>query len=478
MKAQKRMFHHHSHHHDHIRHSVRVDMIHGPLLGPILKFAIPVALGAMLQQLFNAVDVAVIGRFDSSEALAAVGSNTSLISLFVNLFVGISIGTGVTVARYFGQGEKKRIPAAVHTSMLLALIAGVVLMAVVLVVGRSMLQLMGSPDNVIGLAVIYLRLYALGMPFIMIYNFGSAILRSVGDSRRPLYCLIVSGIVNACLNLFFVIVLEMSVTGVALATVIANVINAVMILRFLTTEEEPVRLDLRRLGIDKKELARILRIGVPAGLQGMVFSISNVTIQSSVNSFGADAIAGSAVAFNFDIFCFYMVTGFVQAAVNFTGQNYGAGRPKRCRRVFGLCLLAAFSASLLLSLVFLFGRGFFIGIFTKDAAVIPYAVVRLKRVLTLYCLVSTYEVASASLRGMGYSMTPSVITIFGTCVLRILWVMFVIPHHHSFELLVTVYPVSWIVTGTLMILAWFVFSRKAFDRIRTPAGQTEDNASK
>ncbi len=299
----------------------------------------------------------------------------------------------------------------------------------------------------------------------MIYNFGSAILRSVGDSRRPLYCLILSGVVNACLNMVFVIVFHMGVAGVALATVIANVINAVMIIRFLTTEEEPVRLSLKALKIDKKELVKILHIGVPAGLQGMVFSISNVTIQSSVNSFGSDYVAGSAVATNFDFFCYFMVTGFIQAAVNFVGQNYGAGKPDRCRKVFGICLALAVAASFSLSMVFLIGRGFFITLFTTDAAVIPIAYTRMRIILTVYCLVATYEVTAACLRGMGYSLTPSLITVFGTCLLRIIWVFVVISRYHDFNLLMTVYPVSWIVTGALMFIAYVIFSRKAFAKI-------------
>ena len=450
-------------------HSVRVDMIHGPLLGPIIRFALPVALGAVLQQLFNAVDVAVVGRFASSEALAAVGSNTSVISLFVNLFVGISVGTSVTVARYVGQGEKKRVPAVVHTSMLLALISGLMLMTLVLCLARPILEMMGSPQDVIDLATLYLRIYALGMPFIMIYNFGAAILRSVGDSRRPLYCLVLSGCVNACLNLFFVIVLKMSVSGVAIATVIANIINAVMVTAFLMKEDDPIRLSLRKLKMDKNELLRILRIGVPAGLQGVMFSISNVTIQSSVNSFGSDVIAGSAVSVNYDFFCYFMVTGFIQAAVNFVGQNYGAGKPERCHKVFFLCLSSAMIASFSLSMVFLFGRSFFISLFTTDAAVIPYAVIRMKRILVLYCLVSTYEVASACMRGLGYSLTPSIITVFGTCVLRIVWVLTVVRIHHTFETLITVYPISWAVTGALMIGAYFIFSRKAFAHLKRTA---------
>ena len=452
--------------HKHHR-SVKVDMINGPLLGPIIKFALPVALGAILQQLFNAVDVAVVGRFASSEALAAVGSNTAVISLFVNLFVGISIGTSVMVARYVGMGEKRRIPAVVHTSLLFAAVAGVLLTGLIIALSGPILHLMGSPDDVIDLAILYLRIYALGVPFIMVYNFGAAILRSVGDSRRPLYCLVLSGVVNACLNLFFVIVCGMSVSGVALATVISNVLNAAVTVGFLIKEEDPIRLRLRSLAIDRRELVKILRIGVPAGLQSAVFSISNITIQSSVNSFGAAAIAGTAVAVNFDAFAYFLITGFVQAAVSFIGQNYGAGRADRCRKVFVICLLTALVSSFTLDMVFISGKMFFIGLFTKDAAVIPFAVERLVRVLTFQCLVSTYEVSSACLRGLGYSLTPAILIVFGTCILRIVWVAAVISAHHEYGLLVSIYPITWVVTGTMVVTAYLILSRKAYARLKS-----------
>ena len=459
--TERAFYEKHKHH-----RGVKVDMINGSLLGPIIKFALPVALGAILQQLFNAVDVAVVGRFASSEALAAVGSNTAVISLFVNLFVGISIGTSVMVARYVGLGEKRRIPAVVHTSMLFAVIAGILLMGIIIALSGPILRLMGSPDDVIDLAILYLRIYALGVPFIMVYNFGAAILRSVGDSRRPLYCLVLSGVLNACLNLFFVIVLGMSVSGVALATVISNVLNAALTVGFLIRESDPIKLEIRKLAIDRRELVRILRIGVPAGLQSAVFSISNITIQSSVNSFGAAAIAGTAVAINFDSFAYFLITGFVQAAVSFVGQNYGAGRPDRCKKIFVICLLAALLSSFTLDMIFISSKGFFIGLFTKDAAVIPYAAERVRQVTTFQCLVSTYEIASACLRGLGYSLTPAILIVFGTCILRIVWVAAVISSHHEYGLLVSIYPITWIVTGTMVLTAYFILSRKAYSRLK------------
>ena len=306
------------------KQSVKMDMLHGSLFDKMLMFAMPLAACSILQQLFNSVGTAVVGRFASSEALAAVGSNSSVIALMVTLFSGISLGSNVVIANYIGQNDTKRIPRVVHTAVSLALLSGVFLLILGQFVAHPILLLMGAPKDIIHLATLYLRIYFLGMPFFMLYDFGASILRSIGDTRRPMYALIVSGVVNVILNLLFVVVFHMGVAGAGLATVGANATSAVQILYFLTHEELPIRLSFKSLTIDHDAVSKILKIGVPAGLQGMVFSLANVCIQSGINSFGAGGIAGSAVELNYEYFAYYLVNAFAQTVVTFTGQNYGA----------------------------------------------------------------------------------------------------------------------------------------------------------
>ena len=311
------------------KQSVKMDMLHGSLFDKMLMFAMPLAACSILQQLFNSVGTAVVGRFASSEALAAVGSNSSVIALMVTLFSGISLGSNVVIANYIGQNDTKRIPRVVHTAVSLALLSGVFLLILGQFVAHPILLLMGAPKDIIHLATLYLRIYFLGMPFFMLYDFGASILRSIGDTRRPMYALIVSGVVNVILNLLFVVVFHMGVAGAGLATVGANATSAVQILYFLTHEELPIRLSFKSLTIDRDAVSKILKIGVPAGLQGMVFSLANVCIQSGINSFGAGGIAGSAVELNYEYFAYYLVNAFAQTVVTFTGQNYGAGKYDR-----------------------------------------------------------------------------------------------------------------------------------------------------
>lgn len=437
-----------------------MDMLHGSMLDKMLLFALPLAAGSILQQLFNAVDVAVVGRFASSQALAAVGANTSIVTLLINLFVGISVGSNVVIANYIGKKETGRVNGAVHTSILLAAISGVLLMIVGIVIAKPLLQLMSTPEDVVDLAVVYLRIYCVGMPFILIYNFGAAILRSIGDTRKPLYCLIVSGVVNAGLNMFFVIVLHMSVSGVAIATVISNVISSGMIIYFLQHGDETVRLNLKGLRIQKEELLRILRIGVPAGVQGMVFSIANVCIQASVNSFGSAAVAGSAVAVNFEFISYFAVNGFNAAVMTFISQNLGAGNLRRCKKAYLLGVICAVITTVVMNSLFYLNRDLLISIFTSDAAVAEYAVQRLKYVLLVHFLICSYEITGSALRGLGRSLVPAVLTVFGTCILRIVYVNTVVIAHHTYKVLMLVYPVSWIVTGAMVVLSFFIVWRR------------------
>ena len=322
-----------------IKQKNTIDMTHGTLWNKLLIFALPLAASSILQQLFNSVDTAVVGRFASSRALAAVGSNSSLIALMINLFIGISLGSNVIISRYIGQKAEEHVKAAIHTAIVVALCSGIFVLVLGQFIARPVLTLMGTPKDVLDLAVLYLRIYFLGMPFIMLYDFSSSILRSIGDSRRPLYALIAAGIINTGLNLILVIVFHLGVSGVAIATVVSNIVSSGILFYILLHEQEPIRVSLSGLSIDWGELKKILIIGVPAGLQGMVFSLANVCIQSMINSFGSNAIAGSAAALNFEFFAYFMVNAFAQTTVTFTSQNYGAGDFQRCKKVYRLCMI-------------------------------------------------------------------------------------------------------------------------------------------
>lgn len=436
-------------------------MLHGPLGRKILLFALPLAASSVLQQLFNAVDVAVVGRFASSEALAAVGSNSPVINLLINLFVGISMGANVVIANHIGQNNQAGVRRAVATSALVAMVSGLGLMVLGVCVARPILELMGTPPDVIDLATLYLRIYFCGMPFIMVFNFGSSILRSVGDTRRPLYCLLISGVVNTVLNLVLVVGFGMSVDGVAIATVVANVVNAVLVVRILLREDGALRLVPRSTAIHWQELRKMLQIGVPTGVQGMVFSLSNVIIQSTVNSFGSAAMGGSAASLAYEQFCYFVMSSFCGAAVTFVGQNFGAGQKERCRRVFRLCMLMAVASTFFFNVVITVFDGFFVSLFSVDPAVFSFASERMHITLLTQAIACSYEVGGSTLRGMGHSATPAVMTIFGTCLLRLAWVFWVFPAVPSYAGLMAVYPVSWAVTGTLVLVAcWRVFRRE------------------
>lgn len=439
-----------------------MDMIHGSLWNKILLFALPLAASSILQQLFNSVDTAVVGRFASSQALAAVGSNSSLISLMINLFLGVSLGSNVVIAHYIGQGSGKNINAAVHTAMLVAVLSGFFVLLLGQVIARPVLLLMGTPEDVIDLAVLYLRIYVLGMPCIMLYDFGASILRSMGDSKRPLYALIAAGIINTILNLVLVIGFGLGVSGVAIATVISNMVSSGIVLYILLHEQEPIRVELKRLSIVPKELKKILVIGIPAGLQGMMFSIANVCIQSAINSFGSNAIAGSAAALNFEFFAYFIVNAFAQTTVTFTSQNYGAGEVDRCKKVFRLNMVFSLVFCGMLSAIFVLGRGFFLRLYTTDEAVLVFAAQRLLIATTLELLTSTYEISAGAMRGLGHSLLPAIITCVGSCLLRLVWIATACRLVHDFRLLMIIYPISWIITGTAMLTAYFCIRKKCF----------------
>ena len=439
-----------------------MDMIHGSLWNKILLFALPLAASSILQQLFNSVDTAVVGRFASSQALAAVGSNSSLISLMINLFLGVSLGSNVVIAHYIGQGSEKNIKTAVHTAVLVAVLCGFFVLLFGQVIARPVLLLMGTPEDVINLAVLYLRIYLLGMPCIMLYDFGASILRSTGDSKRPLYALIAAGIINTILNLILVIGFGMGVSGVAIATVISNMVSSGIVLYILLHEQDPIRVELGQLSIVPKELKKILVIGIPAGLQGMMFSIANVCIQSAINSFGSNAIAGSAAALNFEFFAYFIVNAFAQTTVTFTSQNYGAGEVDRCKKVFRLNMVFSLVFCGMLSAIFVLGRGFFLRLYTTDEAVLVFATQRLLIATTLELLTSTYEISAGAMRGLGHSLLPAIITCVGSCLLRLVWIATVCRMEHDFRILMIIYPISWVITGTAMLTAYFCIRKKCF----------------
>lgn len=442
--------------------SNEIDMLHGPLLGKILTFAMPFAASSILQQLFNSVDVAVVGRFASSEALAAVGANTFLINLFINLFIGISVGTNVIIANHIGQHNKDGISKAVHTTALLALISGILLLFIGLLLARPILGWMGTPENVMHDAVLYLRIYFLGAPFFMVYNFGAAILRSKGDTKRPLYILLVAGVINTILNLVFVIAFHMSVAGVAIATGIANAFSATMIVALLRHEPAPFKLNFKEMHIDKPSMQRMLQIGMPAGLQGMVFSFSNIFVQTGINGFGSAAVAGASVSQTFDTYCYFLMSAFCAAAVTFTSQNYGAAQTARCKRIFWICLAAGAFSCFLANMMFLGFADFFLSIFTTDSTVVAYGKERMFIVLFFQALAACYEIPASAMRGMGHSLRPALLIVLGTCVFRLAWIFFVLPSWPGFDHLMMVYPISWIITGVLVATAYARTRRKAF----------------
>ena len=438
----------------------QTDLLSGPLFKKIILFALPLALSSILQQLFNAADTAVVGRFASSDSMAAVGATSIVINLLIGLFIGLSVGANVVVASLIGRDDKKRIPQAVHTSIMLAILSGVVLLFVTLIIARPVLQLLSTPENILDRSVLYLRIIAIGLPFMMIYNFAAAVLRSMGDSRRPFIALVISGAMNVLLNLLFVIAFRMDVAGVAIATVISNGLSAAILIAALLREEEPFRLSLGKLRVDRYDLLWIFKIGAPAGLQSIVFSLSNMVIQTAINSFGSDAIAGTTAALNFDFVAYFIIVAFNQAATTFVSQNYAAGQYDRCRKVLRICLFTSMIVTQILCIIMYLTVDSWLGIFTDNAQVIAYGKIRFAMVILYGSLPATYEVTGSALRGMGVSMLPAVLTVFGTCALRILWVLLVLPAHHTFEMIMAVYPISWVVTGILVIGAYLILRKK------------------
>jgi putative MATE family efflux protein len=444
-------------------------MLKGSLWDKILIFTLPIAASSILQQLFNSADLAVAGRFAGSQALAAVGSNSQVISIIINVFLGLSVGANVVIGNFIGEGKLKNIQDAVHTAIAVSLISGFALIFVGFFLARPILTAMGTPDDVLESAILYLRIYFAGMPFIMIYNFASAVLRSKGDTLRPLLALLLGGALNVVLNLVFVIVFKMAVSGVAVATLISNAVSGTIVTVCLMKEKGELHLDFKKLHINRHYLIMMIKIGVPSGLQGMVFNLSNIIIQSSINSFGSSAMAGSASGQLYEFYTFYVVGAFNQAVVSFTSQNIGAKNFKRCKEVFRYCWFYSVIIMAVMVSVFIIFKEFFIGVCTKDPLAIKYGIIRLLVVETFDCLICNYELSASALRAMGYSMLPAIETIFGVCVIRIIWVLTVFAHYkailapeQAFAVLMAVYPVSWLITGPMVMGTYHVLRKKVF----------------
>lgn len=443
-----------------MKKSYEIDMCNGPLLGKLLLFTVPLMLSGMLQLLFNAADIVVVGKFSGSHALAAVGSTGALINLFVNVFIGFSIGTNVLVAQYFGAKDERNVQETVHTSVLLGMAGGVILIGAGLLLGKTMLVWMGTPEEVLDQAVLYINIYFVGMPAMLVYNFSAAILRAIGDTRRPLYYLLTAGVVNVILNLIFVIVLKMGVAGVALATVISQTISAVLIVRCLMYSDGMYRLNLRELKIYKQKMIRIVQIGLPAGLQGAVFSISNILIQSSINSFGAIAMAGSTAAGNIEGFVYTAMNSVYQTALSFVSQNVGGGRKDRIPRIAWECMAIVFIIGAVLGNVAYQLGNQLLGIYSSDPAVIEAGLARMQMICQVYFFCGMMDVAVGILRGMGYAVMPMFVSLAGACGLRVIWIFTIFQWHRSLFVLYMSYPITWIVTLTAHLICLAVVWRR------------------
>lgn len=436
-----------------------IDMCNGTLMDKLISFSLPLMLSGILQLLFNAVDIIVVGRFTGSQALAAVGSTTALINIFTNLFIGISLGANVLAARFYASGKEKEMSETVHTSITLALISGLVMALAGVLLARFALNLMGTPNDVIDQSVLYMRIYFLGMPFFMLYNYGAAILRAVGDTKRPLFFLVISGMTNAVLNLVLVIVFHMGVAGVAIGTIVSQLISSILVLRCLYTSNTSYRLYFSKLGIKTQYLKQIFQVGIPAGIQSTVINLSNALLQSSVNSFGSVAMAGYTAANNIFGFLYMSVNAVTQSCMSFTSQNYGVKKLKRMDRVLLDCMILSVGVALTLGCGVYFLGPELLKIYTSEADVIRCGVEVLAFTTVPYFCCGIMDLLPGALRGMGHSGVPMILSIIGTVGTRIVWVFGLFPAHRSLSFLFISYPVSWILT-ILMQAVCFCFVRK------------------
>lgn len=441
------------------KRSLAIDILNGPMWDKILRYALPVAATGILGQLFNASDIAIVGNFaegDTVAAVAAVGANGPVIGLLLNIFIGIALGANVVIANAIGRGDSNTVSRAVHTSIVAAVLGGIIVGALGQLVAEPVLSMLQVPEDVFPLALKYMRIYLLGLPVIFLYNFEAAIFRSAGDTKTPLIALAISGVLNVILNLFFVIVLNKTVDGVAIATVLANVVSSVVLLRRLLRSELFIHVEFKNLRIDWKILWRILKIGVPAGIQGAVFSLSNIVVQSAINSLGKVTMAASSAAFNVEVMAYYILNSFGQACTTFVGQNYGAGQIDRCRKALKLCLIESVIATACAVCIALLSGKYLIALFNNDPEVIRLGMVRMKFIFMSYIFSTIYDCMSGYMRGFGISLTPALLTIFGVCGTRIIWIYMVFPMSQTFETIMQVYPISLAINMVLIFCALII----------------------
>ncbi len=442
------------------RKKQKLDMLNGSIWNKLPVFALPIAATGILEQLFNASDIAIVGNFaqtDKTAAVAAVGANSPIIGLILNLFIGIALGANVVIANAIGRDDKQTVQKAVHTSMVVSVIGGVLVAIIGELIAEPLLTVLNVPDDVLELALLYLRIYFLGMPVILLYNFEAAIFRSIGETKMPLIALTLSGILNVLLNLFFVIVLKMSVNGVATATVLANVVSAGILYIKLVKSDKYIKVEFKKLRIDGKVFAKIMQIGLPAGIQSAVFAVANIVIQGAINSLGTTVIAASSAAFNIEIIAYNVMNSFSQACTTFVGQNFGANKIDRCKKTLFLCLIEDAIASGTAILIVLITGKFLLSIFNNNPEVIEIGYTRLVIIFIAYIFSMLYEVMSGYLRGFGFSLVPAILTTVGVCVLRIIWINTVFPANRTFVTIMTAYPVSLATTALLIFIALIIY---------------------
>lgn len=438
----------------------KLDMLNGSIWNKLPVFALPIAATGILEQLFNASDIAIVGNFaqtDKTAAVAAVGANSPIIGLILNLFIGIALGANVVIANAIGRDDKQTVQKAVHTSMVVSVIGGVLVAIIGEIIAEPLLTALNVPNDVLELALLYLRIYFLGMPVILLYNFEAAIFRSIGETKMPLIALTLSGILNVLLNLFFVIVLKMSVNGVATATVLANVVSAGILYIKLVKSDKYIKVEFKKLRIDGKVFAKIMQIGLPAGIQSAVFAVANIVIQGAINSLGTVVIAASSAAFNIEIIAYNVMNSFSQACTTFVGQNFGANKLDRCKKTLFLCLIEDAIASGTAILIVLITGKFLLSIFNNNPEVIEIGYTRLVIIFIAYIFSMLYEVMSGYLRGFGFSLVPAILTTVGVCVLRIIWINTVFPANRTFVTIMTAYPVSLATTAVLIFIALIIY---------------------
>lgn len=438
----------------------KLDMLNGSIWNKLPVFALPIAATGILEQLFNASDIAIVGNFaqtDKTAAVAAVGANSPIIGLILNLFIGIALGANVVIANAIGRDDRQTVQKAVHTSMVVSVIGGVLVAIIGELIAEPLLTVLNVPDDVLELALLYLRIYFLGMPVILLYNFEAAIFRSIGETKMPLIALTLSGILNVLLNLFFVIVLKMSVNGVATATVLANVVSAGILYIKLVKSDKYIKVEFKKLRIDGKVFAKIMQIGLPAGIQSAVFAVANIVIQGAINSLGTVVIAASSAAFNIEIIAYNVMNSFSQACTTFVGQNFGANKIDRCKKTLFLCLIEDAIASGTAILIVLITGKFLLSIFNNNPEVIEIGYTRLVIIFIAYIFSMLYEVMSGYLRGFGFSLVPAILATVGVCVLRIIWINTVFPANRTFVTIMTAYPVSLATTAVLIFIALIIY---------------------